>query len=157
MTDQQRQDAISTARQMTEALNGLSGRLDEAKQEWRDRDEFLTAYGRRNRMLAWLAGSAAFIALGLAVAVAVLFVQVSDNAATISDLHSTNVSACQAGNVSRSEQIQLWEHLVAVSKPAPGESAAQRRQNEETAAAFLGYVRHVFAPRDCAAVYRLKG
>lgn len=63
------------------------------------------------------------------------------------------VQLCQAGNESRAQQVTLWTHLVTISAPPAHESAAQERQRQATIAAFLAYVRKVFAPRDCTARY----
>jgi hypothetical protein len=55
---------------------------------------------------------------------------------------------CQATNASRTQQIQLWDYLLALP-PAPGaakRTAAQDRQ----IAAFRIYIGKVFAVRDCS-------
>ena len=62
------------------------------------------------------------------------------------------VQLCQLGNESRAQQVTLWEHLVTVSSPPPHETRAQKRKRLSTVRAFLGFVHHVFAPRDCRAL-----
>ena len=57
---------------------------------------------------------------------------------------------CQAGNDSRAQQVTLWTHLVQISTPPPHETAAQKAQRAKTITAFLRYVRHVFAARNCS-------
>ena len=64
------------------------------------------------------------------------------------------VQLCQAGNESRDQQITLWTHLVQLSAPPPHETAAQKARREKLVRDFLGYVRQVFAPRDCTASFR---
>ena len=64
------------------------------------------------------------------------------------------VQLCQAGNESRAQQITLWTHLVAISRPPPHETAAQKQQRQATIRVFLGYVRKVFAPRNCSASFK---
>lgn len=59
------------------------------------------------------------------------------------------VQLCQAGNDARAQQVTLWTHLIEISQPPPHETAAQKRQRQALIAGFLGYVRKVFAPRDC--------
>jgi hypothetical protein len=59
------------------------------------------------------------------------------------------VQLCQAGNESRAQQVTLWTHLIAISRPPPHETAAQKRQRETLIREFLGYVRTVFAKRNC--------
>lgn len=57
---------------------------------------------------------------------------------------------CQAGNVARSQQVILWTHLVVISHPPPRETVAARTQRLKTVREFIGYVRKVFAPRNCS-------
>ena len=59
------------------------------------------------------------------------------------------VQLCQAGNESRAQQVTLWTHLIAISQPPPHQTAAQRAKRQALIREFLGYVRKVFAPRDC--------
>lgn len=59
------------------------------------------------------------------------------------------VQLCQAGNESRAQQVSLWDHLVAISRPPPHETPAQARKRLATTRAFLAYIRKVFAPRNC--------
>ena len=63
------------------------------------------------------------------------------------------VQLCQAGNVARAQQLQLWEHLVAIAVPPPHETRGQMRRRLATTQAFLVYVGKVFAPRNCAGRY----
>jgi hypothetical protein len=56
---------------------------------------------------------------------------------------------CQAGNESRAQQVTLWTHLVQISAPPQHETAAQKRQRQALTRQFIGYIRQVFAPRDC--------
>lgn len=65
---------------------------------------------------------------------------------------ATVVQLCEATNVTRAAQISLWEHLVVISKPPPGETVQARTQRVKTTQAFLAYIRRVFAPRNCAAL-----
>ena len=98
------------------------------------------------------------LTLATVVATMVAFIALNGaqrNQATIAELHAGNVSACQLGNQTRAAEVALWEHVAAISKPQPGESAAQRRRRAQVLAAFLTYVHKTFAPRDCAAIYRL--
>ena len=60
------------------------------------------------------------------------------------------VQLCRAGNEARAQQVTLWTHLVQISAPPPHQTAAQKTQRARTIAAFLAYVRHVFAARDCS-------
>ena len=64
------------------------------------------------------------------------------------------VQLCQAGNESRAQQVTLWTHLVSISAPPPHETAAQKAVRETRIRQFLGYVRQVFAPRNCKASFK---
>jgi hypothetical protein len=64
------------------------------------------------------------------------------------------VQLCQAGNESRAAQVTLWTHLVQVSTPPPHQTAAQRKQRAALTREFLGYVRKVFAPRNCTTSFK---
>lgn len=61
------------------------------------------------------------------------------------------VQLCQAGNDSRAQQITLWTHLAAISTPPPHETPAQAQRRLALVRQLLGYVRQVFAPRNCTA------
>jgi hypothetical protein len=136
--------AITAAQEMTAALNGLSKRLDAAE-----------SYGRRNRRLIAITIVSMLVDVALTVAVTVALVGVHHNAATVSQLHGTSVSACRLGNQTRAANVALWDHVAAISQPRAGESTAQRRRQEKTTAAFLTYVRKVWASRNCQSLYRL--
>jgi len=64
------------------------------------------------------------------------------------------VQLCMAGNESRAQQITLWTHLVSISAPPPHETATQKAVREARIRQFLGYVRQVFAPRNCTASFK---
>lgn len=56
---------------------------------------------------------------------------------------------CQSGNEARAQQVTLWTHIIAISAPPARQTPAQQRQRQASLAAFLRYIRVVFAPRDC--------
>ena len=64
------------------------------------------------------------------------------------------IQLCQAGNEFRAQQVVLWEHLVAISKPPPRETVQARTARIRTARSFLAYIHQVFAPRRCASLGR---
>jgi hypothetical protein len=63
------------------------------------------------------------------------------------------VQLCQLGNESRAQQVTLWDHLIAISRPPPHQTPAQQRRRLATTRAFVAYVHKVFAPRDCARTF----
>lgn len=69
--------------------------------------------------------------------------------ATVTQLHATQVAACQAGNVTRAAEVQLWEHILALAPP-------KTPQQRKVGASFIAYVKRVFAPRNCQAIYKLR-
>lgn len=161
----------TVASDLTDALNGLSTRLDDAKTESADRDakleasdEKLQRYGRWNRFLV------AADLLTTAVAVVAIFIAGHANTrsahadarsqaarAYAAAVHQSNIVACKIGNQGRAQQVQFWDHVAAISKPPPGETPAQRAQRKATLRKFLAYVDRSFAPRNCAALYHLQG
>ena len=60
------------------------------------------------------------------------------------------VQLCQAANTARAQQVVLWEHLVTISQPPPGETPAQRSRRLDTTRVFLAYIHRIFAQRNCA-------
>jgi DNA-binding GntR family transcriptional regulator len=135
-------EALATAKGLTEALEAMTGELSR-----------LQAYGKRNRHLIW--ATIISIALDLALTVVLVFAYSTANSAreAATAQHASLLAACAAGNQSRAEQVQLWDHLGAISKPAPGSTKAQVARQKAQIAAFLAYVRHVFASRDCTKIY----
>lgn len=76
--------------------------------------------------------------------------------ATVESQRRVQVYACQLGNESRAQQIILWTHIAHIAAGPPHETHAERQARHARLAAFLAYVRRIFAPRDCQAIYRLK-
>lgn len=52
------------------------------------------------------------------------------------------LALCDAGNVARAQQIQLWQYIVKISP-------AKTPQEQQKTADFEAYLLTVFAPRDC--------
>ena len=73
--------------------------------------------------------------------------QVQRTAASVTQL-------CQAGNASRAQQVTLWDHFAAISKPPPHQTPAQAAARRKAINGILAYIRHVFAPRNCQAPLR---
>lgn len=138
--------AVEAAERLTGSLNSLS--VEVAR---------LNSYGRRNRHLIWGTIISLAIDVALTVAVAVFAIEAHQANVTVAELHATQISACRLGNQSRSQQVALWVHIATVSSasPPPHESKKQLEKNKRTVAALLAYIRRVFAPRDCQAIYRL--
>lgn len=117
----------------------------------------LRSYGRRSRKFIVID---IVLTIGFAFAsyVAVDASAAADrNGVTITQLHSSQVSGCLAGNQTRAQEIKLWTHLASISKPSPGETQAEITASKHQVGVLLAYIRATFAPRDCKAIYRLPG
>lgn len=138
------------------------GTLPAALKDVRDELRRLNADGRRNRhLIRWLAVSLALDVI-LTVVVAVFAVQAHDATAAAQGarqyaaaVHSSQVAACRIGNQLRSKEVQLWDHLAAISSPPPHLSKAQLAVQRQKVAALLAYVRRTFPVLNCQALYRL--
>lgn len=141
MTEQHDAEALAAAKSLTGALKDMTGELAR-----------LRRYGVRNRQMIW--GLIVSIALDLILTafIAVTAIQAHEASAAAASAKFAESALCQAGNVARAQQVQLWDHLLTLppAKGAPPRTAAQ----EAEAAAFGRYVRSVFASRDCAALGR---
>jgi hypothetical protein len=148
-----RQETVRTAQHLTDALRGLSDRLDEVKTGSEERDAYLRKYGHRNRLYI-----AVDIVITIVTTVAVIisahaFDAASKAADSASQLRTSSISACQQANVARAENAQLWDYVIRLggqSPPRPGQTRAQQLKG---LARFRAYVHHVFAPRDCRRIY----
>jgi hypothetical protein len=151
---------VTSARDLTGALNRLAGRLEEVKADSEDRDEQLAKrdaqlhrYGRRNRHLIWITIVSLVLDLLLTAAVTVVAVQAHDasSAATgartaASAVAQSNRNLCLSGNAARAQQVELWDYILSFSKP-PATPAGRER-----VAKFKAHLEAIFAPRDCVHV-----
>ena len=135
-------EAISAAKGLTGALEAVAGEL-----------KYLRNYGRTNRHL--IVVTFASIALDLILTFFLVFTYSTahDAGQVASAEHSSLIASCVAGNQTRAEQVQLWDHLAALSTPPPHETPAQKARGEQEIAMLLQYIRRVFKPRDCAVAY----
>jgi hypothetical protein len=138
------QDAMAAARGLTEALNRMSGQLAQVQASSEERDEALAVYGRTNRrMIRGLIVSVVLDVI-LTFAVGVVGVAAHNNAVTIQRTSASNLALCQAGNVARHQQIDLWDFLLGLGKPP------QTAQERKTVTEFKAHLADIYAPRDCA-------
>jgi hypothetical protein len=144
MTEQQR-DAIATARDMTRALSAQTEQIEALRKELETERKERKRYGWHNRVIGG-------VALVLAVGLGFALWGVHRNGATISDVHDSSVSACQGGNQTRAQQIALWQYIysVGVTKNTPPKARAEDN-------ALIVHVKHVFAAKDCTAIYSIGG
>lgn len=74
-----------------------------------------------------------------------------DQAGAVRRAAATTTQLCEAGNMARAQQVTLWDHFAAISKPPPHQTPAQAAARRKSIAGILAYIRHVFAPRNCQA------
>lgn len=135
-------ETLDTAQGLTAAMGAVSEDIQR-----------LTAYGRRNRRLIWGLVISIILDLALTVSVAIVAVQAHDANGAANQNRVSAIAACQSTNVARAQNQQLWDYLLAISQPRPGESAAQRARGEKALAEIRAKVATTFAPRDCQRQY----
>jgi hypothetical protein len=148
---------------MRDELRAVSDRLGSAEERQAASDKQQTATDksvqRGRRLLIGLVISFALdITLTILVTIATFQAHSASSQAkaTAAQLRANQITACGVGNQTRAEQIQLWSHLAAQSKPAPGSTPQQIRRERQTVAALLAYVRQTFRHLDCRSLYRLR-
>lgn len=141
---------VTTARDLTGALNRLAGRLEEVKAGSEDRDEQLAkrdaqlnTYGRRSRHLIWITIVSLALDILLTVALTVVAIQAHDTSGAVAQ---SNRNLCLSGNAARAQQVSLWDYILSLSQPSATPADRQR------VVAFRAHLQQLFAPRDCAHV-----
>lgn len=126
-------DPVITAQELTGALTTLSGRLEDA-----------TRYGHRNRKMIWGLVVSIVLDVALTVTLTLVAVQAQNAGETADQARANQISVCRSTNVSRQQNLQLWEYVLSIP-PAKPPTEEQKKQRE----AFRAYIHKVFAPRDC--------
>jgi hypothetical protein len=148
------------ARDLTDALNRLAGRLQDVQtgSEARDeqlakRDAQLASYGHRNRHLIWITIVSLVLDILLTAAVTVVAIQAHDASSAAASARTaatavaqSNRNLCLSANASRAQQVELWDYILSLAQP-PATPAARERIAE-----FKAHLEAIFAPRDCANV-----
>jgi hypothetical protein len=140
------QDTAQVARELTAALDRMSSELETVRHGSEERDEALLKYGRTNRRLIRGLIVSLILDIVITVAVGLLSVQAHNNTVAIGHTSASNLALCQASNVARHQQIELWEFLLDLSK---GPQTAQQRA---TVSEFEAHLRAIFAPRRCTSL-----
>jgi hypothetical protein len=138
---------LTSARDLTGALNRLAGRLEDVKADSEDRDEQLAkrdaqlnTYGRRSRHLIWITIVSLALDILLTAALTVVAIQAHDTSGAVAQ---SNRNLCLSGNAARAQQVSLWDYILSLSQP----SASPAEQHR--VAAFRAHLQQFFAPRDC--------
>ena len=135
-------DPVATAQGLTKALGVMAAEVKE-----------LRTYGRRNRKFIWFDIILTVVLTAVSV-VAVYAVQSASTANSTADQNRVSaIAACVQTNIARAQNEQLWDYLIGISAPRPGESAAQKARAEKALAEIRAKVATTFAPRDCKALY----
>jgi hypothetical protein len=144
---------VASARDLTDVLNRLVGRLEEVKADSEDRDKQLaerdaqlTAYGQKNRHLIWFTIVSVALDLLLTAALTVVAIQAHNASGAASAVAQSDRNLCLSSNVARTQQASLWNYALSLSPP-PATPAERERLAE-----FQAHMQKVFAPRNCAHV-----
>ena len=120
----------------------VSGQLGAVRRQL----ERLNRRDRHTRIGLWLIMILVALTVALTVLLGLVAVQANDAARTASHAYASNQALCRASNVSRHQQIGVWDELLDDLGPPKTKAAAR----VETS--FRAYVKRTFAPRDCAAL-----
>lgn len=151
---------VTRARDLTDALNRLAGRLEEVKADSEDRDRQLAkrdaqlaADEHRNRRLIWITIVSVALDILLTAAVTVVAVQAHDASSAAASARTaasavaqSDRNLCLSGNAARAQQVELWDYILSRAQPA-ATPAARERVSE-----FKAHLEAIFAPRNCAHV-----
>lgn len=151
MTDpQQRREAIAAANRVADSVDKLGPRVDDLNKRMG-----MSEADRRtlHRSTRWN-----FVLAAVAVALAgwLLFQQftVNGNRASVTALHSSQVSVCQQSNTRLAEQNAVWAYLLAKATVPKNATAKERALVEREYAHLRVLIHDAFAARDCARLYR---
>jgi hypothetical protein len=154
------ESVVTSARDLTGALNRLAGHLEEVKAGSEDRDNQLAErdaqlamYGRKNRHLIWITIISLALDILLTGAVTVVAIQAHDASSAASSARTAAIAVaqsdrnlCLSGNAARAQQVELWDYILSLAQP-PATPAARDRIAE-----FKAHLETIFAPRNCADV-----
>lgn len=157
------ESTLVTAQRLTDALNGMTRRLEEVQKASEERDEALSTYGRRNRILI-IAAIIGFLLDVIATSVAfVAYVDTRDalsrverNGATLTQIHQSNVSACETGNARAVKQKQALDAILVAGPARPGETKTQRQAVKALLDRDRALVAQGWKPRNCQQIYELR-
>jgi hypothetical protein len=142
VTERNDREALDAAKGLTGALNGVTQELKR-----------LAAYGHKNRRMIWGLIVSITLDVLLTVVVAVFAIQAHDADASATAARQIAAVAqqadrnlCLSSNVSRAQQLGLWDYLFTLAGPA------KTKEGAKLDAEFLHHVATLFAPRDCSHV-----
>ncbi len=149
--------AAGAVDRLAQSVDALGRQVAELTEVGNQRYESLETGRQANRRSIRTDRAAGAVAVA-AVLVAVFAVWTSAvTRASVAAVHQSNIAGCQTGNVLRQQQGELWTYILGLIRPPPHATPAQVRQAEIARDALAARVHVTFAPRDCAALYRLTG
>jgi hypothetical protein len=158
-------EALDTARSLTGTLAGVRDEL-RAVNERQERAEKRQDRAERFSHRSWIVILITVVSLAIDLSLTGLFIannvrldhvtgQLKHTSASLSDLHGTEVSACQSGNVLRAQQKRALDAILSPGRAQPGETATQRRQAAQFLASARADVARGWGPRPCQKLYRI--
>ena len=123
----------------------------EAKSELQKTVDEITGYKVRTRRILIVLAAAVLLDIALTVAVIALGSgvrsQTRQNRQLITEIHASQVNACQLGNKTGTAQAFLWETALTLAfSKAPANVRAQEKL-------IIPYVQRTFTPVDCTRLY----
>lgn len=136
MTEPNDAAALETAKNQTEAMILLAGKVEK-----------LSASGRRT----WK-----FVLFDIALTIGLAAFAWIAHGASVSagQAQQATLLTCQANNTARAENRQIWDFLIALSAPPATDTAKQKAAADKQLAVIQGEINRAFAPRNCAAILR---
>ena len=145
------QDAVDAADRLSAALAEMALQLKAVNERL---DSAEKAAKRSRRIIVGLVIS---LVLDVTLTIVVTFFAFQAHnasaqaSATIAQLNATQIESCQAGNQTRAAEIQFWEHVYALADVSKAPAKQRKADNE-----LIAYIRHVFSPRNCRALYKIR-
>lgn len=141
------EEALGRLEQLGGLLDKVAAQLAEVAKsaaETRALAVKVETHSRRTRTLALGLAVSFTLDIVLTVVVTLLSVGALNQGAT---LHASQLTACAIGNQARTQQITLWNEVLALSAQSPN-------ANQKTDEAFKQFIVKTFAPVNCAEVYK---
>lgn len=108
----------------------------------------LITSGKRLRRLINLIYVVIILEVALSIVGVIIYTGSQVNRANIATLHASLVSSCKANNDFRSDNLKLWQYLLAIPPEQPQTPAQQKITTD-----FNSFVSKTFAPRNCDTIY----
>lgn len=141
-------DPLATARALQGALEGMTTQLADVKKTV-----------RRGKLVVIGLIISLIIDAAVTVVVSITAVQAHHAStqanATVSQLHRSQLQGCRLNNARLARESSMWPYVESLLKPPPNPTPGQYRQSQEIIAGLKAHARRAYAPRNCAAAYKL--